>query len=78
MLQEFRTVPEGTLGLGVSLNFTCDDALSIYREITSRGIVVKRPFVGNGMWVVGMQDPDGYHLSFQSLTDVAEETELAE
>ena len=30
--------------------------------------------VGNGMWVTEVTDPDGYNLSFQSATDVAEET----
>ena len=83
MLQEFWTdgshanVPEGKLGLGMSLNFTCNDALRIYREITQRGIAAKRPFVGNGMWVTSVADPDGYELHFQSPTDVAEETVYA-
>jgi hypothetical protein len=30
------------------------------------------------MWVTGVLDPDGYHLLFESPTDVAEETEYAE
>jgi lactoylglutathione lyase len=84
MLQEFRKeghdswVPEGKLGVGVSVCFTCKDALSIYREIKSRGIQTERPFVGNAMWVVGVTDPDGYKLFFESPTDVPEETELSE
>jgi CAP12/Pycsar effector protein, TIR domain len=34
---------------GVSICFICKDALSIYREFTSRGMKASRPFVGNGM-----------------------------
>ena len=78
MLQEFATPPEGTLGAGVSINFICDDAVAVYREVTARGVDAKRPFVGNGMWVTSMADPDGYRLDFESVTDAAEESELAE
>jgi lactoylglutathione lyase len=80
MLQEFwkegphRTVPEGKLGVGVSINFFCRDALAIYRELRARGVEAKRPFVGNGMWVTEVSDPDGYALFFESPTDVPEET----
>ncbi len=49
MLQEFKKDhhpnsgrPEGKLGVGVSICFQCNDALAIYREITSRGIQAKR------------------------------------
>src|ERR1700683_1223342 len=72
MLQEFQA--EGPhawkraekLGVGVSVCFQCKDALAIYRDITSRGICVSRaPFVGNGMWVVPMIDPDGYKIEFE-------------
>jgi hypothetical protein len=52
----------------------CDDALAIYHDITARGVEAQRPFVGNEMWVVGVTDPDGYRLFFESRTDVAEET----
>lgn len=80
MLQEFLKdwVPEGKLGVGMSICFTCEDALAIYSEVTSRGIQAKRPFVGNGMWVTSLSDPDGYNLSFESPTDVLEETEFSE
>ena len=81
MLQEYRPemrarlANEGkVLGVGVSICFTCEDALAIYREVTSRGIRAERPFVGNAMWVTGITDPDGYKLFFESPTDVAEET----
>jgi hypothetical protein len=36
----------------------------------------KRPSVGNQLWVVPLTDPDGYHIEFESPTDVPEETEL--
>ena len=85
MLQEFRKekrkrlVSEGkVLGVGVSICFICEDALAIYREVTLRGIKAERPFVGNGMWVTSMSDPDGYKVVFESYTDVAEETVFSE
>jgi lactoylglutathione lyase len=80
MLQEFRKegvnswVPEGKMGVGVTICFICKDALAIYREITSRGIAATRPFVGNSMWVTSVLDPDGYKIDFESYTDVPEET----
>src|SRR5262245_50292734 len=42
------------LGAGVGLNFICRDALAFYHAVTERGIVTKRPFVGNGMWVTSL------------------------
>lgn len=84
MLQEYRKeghdswVPEGKVGVGVSIYFICEDALAIYREITARGILASPPFVGNGMWVTSLVDPDGYHLAFESYTDVPEGTEYSE
>lgn len=80
MLQEFRKEDpnawkaESKVGVGVSICFQCQDALAIYKEITARGIAAKRPFVGNGMWVTMVQDPDGYKLEFESFTNVPEET----
>jgi hypothetical protein len=32
-----------------------EDALAIYREVTSRGIKARNPFVGNGMWVTAFR-----------------------
>ncbi len=84
MLQEFwkeghhRNIPEERLGIGVSINFICKDALAIYHESVSRGLAAKRPFVGNGMWVTEVSDPDGYRLYFESPTDIPEETVYAE
>ena len=76
MLQEYRKhkLPEGRRGEGVSVCFICEDALELYREFTSKGINMREPFVGNGMWVVMLTDPDGYSLCFESFTDVPEET----
>lgn len=84
MLQEYRKeglnswVPESKVGVGVSISFQCKDALAIYKEVTARGIAAKRPFVGNGMWVTMVEDPDGYKLEFESCTDVPEETVFSE
>jgi len=84
MLQEYRKeghnawVPEGKVGVGVSICFICADALAIYRTVTARGIQAARPFVSNGMWNTGLSDPDGYRIEFESYTDVPEGTVLAE
>ena len=80
MLQEYwrdgrRTgAPSGPLGQGVSICFMCADATAIYRDLVSRGVAARRPFVGNGLWVTSISDPDGYRLEFESPTDVPEET----
>jgi len=81
MLQEFLPDrhPKETLGTGISVCFTCEDALALYREFKSRGIqIAKRPFVGNHLWVVSLTDPDGYQIAFESPTDAPEESELNE
>ncbi len=80
MLQEYlpARVPTETLGVGASICFICEDALALYREFTARGIPASRPFVGNGMWVTTVNDPDGYRLDFESYTDAPEETEYAD
>src|SRR5688572_16559037 len=63
MLQEYRTnIPTEKRGEGVSVYFICEDALAIYMQIISRGLSPAEPFVGNNMWVVGMEDPDGYKI----------------
>lgn len=69
---------ENKKGVGVSVYFICEDALALYREVTGRGIPAGRPFVGNGMWVTSLSDPDGYRLHFESPTDAPEESVLAE
>lgn len=80
MLQEYWRdghrggMPEGHMGQGVSICFMCADALEIYHDLISRGIDAQRPFVGNGLWVTSVNDPDGYHLDFESPTEAPEET----
>jgi len=84
MLQEIKKeghdswIPGGQMGIGVSIYFICEDALAIYKEIKSKGIQAKKPFVGNSMWVTGVSDPDGYELFFESPTNEAEETVFSE
>jgi len=84
MLQEFWkegpnvNLPESKVGVGVSICFTCEDALAIYHEVKARGIQASRPFVGNSMWVTTVRDADGYVLEFESYTDVPEDTEYSE
>ncbi len=81
MLQEFwpGRRPTEKLGTGVNVCFQCEDALALYREFKSRGVHMrKRPFVGNGLWVVPVTDPDGYGMEFSSPADAPEESELEE
>jgi len=84
MLQQFPTegvnswVPEGKVGDGVSIYFICDDALTIYRDLTARGIAISKPVVGNGMWETTLRDPDGFRLHFESQTDEPEDTVYSE
>ncbi len=83
MLQEFWREgphagrPKGPLGQGVSVGFICRDALALYHEFSARGMAAGRPFVGNGMWVIELRDPDGYLLFFESATDAPEESVYA-
>lgn len=80
MLQEYRRdgrpagAPEGPSGQGVSICFMCADAIAIYHDLIARGVSAGLPFVGNGLWVTSVTDPDGYQLHFESPTDVPEET----
>jgi catechol 2,3-dioxygenase-like lactoylglutathione lyase family enzyme len=66
--------PTTPLGQGVSICFMCADALAIYHAAKARGLVASTPFVGNGLWVTSLTDPDGYRLDFESPTDVPEDT----
>jgi lactoylglutathione lyase len=80
MLQEFwkegpdSNLPQGPMGVGVCIHFQCRDALALYREFRSRRVEAKTPVVGNGLWVVSLEDPDGYQLAFESPTDAPEDT----
>jgi lactoylglutathione lyase len=80
MLQElaergrYSSVEAGGFGLGVSINFNCTDSIAMYHEMASRGLEPDTPFVGNGLWVTQITDPDGYALSFNTPTSEPEET----
>lgn len=65
-------------GKGISICFQCVDALALYHEFTAKGVEIKEPFVGNNMWVVAFNAPDGYRLDFESPTDVPEETNYSD
>jgi hypothetical protein len=80
MLQEYRNnVPVDKRGEGISVCFMCEDALTIYKQIQLSGLSTSaEPFVGNNLWVVGVKDPDGYNIYFESPTDLPEETTYSE
>lgn len=78
MLQVRTKGTDSTLGEGVSIVFTCEDALAIYREVTARGIEASEPQVLNHLWATTLIDPDGYRIEFESPTDVQEDTKLSE
>lgn len=84
MLQEYLksgtrgTRPAGVLGQGVRICLFCKDATRIYEDLISRSVAASRPFVGNGLWVTSVIDPDGYLLDFESPTDLPEETVFGE
>lgn len=80
MLQEYRNnIPVDKRGEGISVCFMCEDALTIYKQILSNGLSTSsEPFVGNNLWVVGLKDPDGYNIYFESPTDLPEETTYSE
>ncbi len=74
-----RILAAGKLGNGVGLNFQCEDALAVYRAALERGLQAARePQVGNSLWEVSFNDPDGYSIHFASPTDLPEETLLSE
>ncbi|MES2109951.1 MAG: VOC family protein [Bacteroidota bacterium] len=84
MLQEAR-LSEGDVflsgnkpGAGLSIWFQCSDSLALYHEFKGNGLDVQEPFVGNGLWDTKVNDPDGYHLHFESVTDVPEETKYSD
>jgi len=84
MLQQFPKEgqdswsPACKVGEGVTLCFTCQDAVAIYHQARSLGIEASEPQVGNAMWVTCLSDPDGYRLDFESPTDTPEDTKLSE
>lgn len=67
-------MPEGKLGVGISIFFICEDALAIYHELIAKCIDASEPFVSNTMWLTSLKDPDGYSIEFESSTDTPEGT----
>ena len=54
-------------GRGVSFYFICDDADTIYAELTARGLQLSPPTIAYyGMKQVVVPEPDGYYLCFES------------
>lgn len=81
MLQQPRKLnaeQSGLLGGGITICYQCADALALYHEFNAKGLSPAEPFVGNGLWVVSVKDPNGYRLDFSSPTDVPEETKYSE
>lgn len=74
MMQETKQPLTPNANSGISVYFICEDALLVYKDLRSRGVNVKTPFVGNSMWVTGVVDPDGYEIFFESFTTEPEET----
>ena len=68
----------GAVGQGVTLCLMCEDAIAIWRAARRRGLAPDRPFVGNGLWVVSLSDPDGYRLDFESPAEGTEEESVYE
>lgn len=75
MIQGPRREADVRPGAGWTLCLMCDDAIALWRRARDRGLAPARPFVGNGLWVTALGDPDGYRLDFQSPADAPEETE---
>lgn len=79
MLQESgRKGQPGESSQGITICVFCEDAIAIYRDLKSRGVNATRPFVGNGLWVTTVTDPDGYRIDFESPTQDPEEMVLEE
>ena len=74
MLQqaEAEDGPAQWRGHGVGFYFICDDADSMYAELTSRGLQLDPPKVADyGMKQLFVPEPDGYSICFESETQRA-------
>lgn len=61
--------PVGAVGQGITLCLMCTDARRVYHSVIDRGLQPRPPYVGNGLWVTSLTDPDGYRLDFESPAD---------
>jgi hypothetical protein len=78
MLQELTKEPASKLGEGVSLCFACEDAVAIYREVTSRAVEASEPQVLNNLWTIPLRserlphrirEPDGCAGGYKAVGD---------
>jgi catechol 2,3-dioxygenase-like lactoylglutathione lyase family enzyme len=60
---------------GISICVMCEDAIALYHELKGRDVDASRPFVGNGLWVTSITDPDGFRIDFESPADASEDTQ---
>ncbi len=65
-------------GAGVTFCLFCNDACALYQEALVRNLSPQEPFVGNGLWVTRLVDPEGYILDFGSPTEAPEEMTLSQ
>ena len=61
----------------MSICIMCDDARELYRELRSKAVDASPPFVGNGLWVTSVTDPDGFRLDFESPAEEPEDTQYS-
>ena len=53
---------------GISICVMCEDAIALYHELKGRRTSMHRGrFVGNGLWVTSITDPDGFRIDFENL-----------
>jgi len=72
---EENDVPVKPRGRGVCFYFVCDDADAMYKELSSRGMQLKKPKVAYyGMKQLYLSDPDGYEICFESPTQERRES----
>lgn len=64
--------PLAVRGAGVTFYFICEDATSLYEQLTDRGIEATPPRVEfYGMNQTFVNDPDGYELCFENPVEEA-------
>ena len=73
MLQTADQVEDGPAkdrGRGVALYFVCDDVVSLFQEVSSRGLRVDQPTLAYyGMRQMFVPEPNGYVVCFESPVD---------